>query len=283
MSATRISPGNPFDSAARDVQRAKGLSTPEERAAAAPDIDALHRDGYLILHDMLTPEETAAIRGELERLHQSTPLGRTDFEGFHSKRVYNLIAKTRLVDALCTHPRVIAIAEGYLADQIQITAASALTILPEETEQGLHRDDNPYPLPRPRPPLILGTLWAIDPFTRENGATLLVPGSHKALGDDIPEEEPIQAEMPAGSVLLYDGGIWHGGGANRSDSQRAAINLSYNCAWLRQQENQFLAVPRDTVRLLSRPLQRLLGYTTASIMLGYVDGRSPMHQFDEPG
>jgi ectoine hydroxylase-related dioxygenase (phytanoyl-CoA dioxygenase family) len=273
--------GNPFEVQVRDTQRLKGLSSLEEQAAVSADIAALGRDGYLILEGLLSPDKVAEVGTDMDRLHQATPLGITDFEGFHTKRIYNLMAKARSVDALCSHPRILAIIEGYLQNQIQLSSATGITLLPDETSQGLHRDDSVYPLPRPQPPLMVGTLWAIDAYTTANGGTELIPGSHSTSEEHVPDERPMNIVMPAGSVLLLDGGLWHGDGANTTDQQRRAISLSYCCAWLRQQENAYLSIPLETVRSLSRPMQCLLGYTTASIMLGQVERRNPIHWFDE--
>ena len=272
--------GNPFDADVRDTQRLKGLSSPEEREAVAADIHALRRDGYRILEGLLNADKVTEIGAEMDTIHAATPLGITDFEGFCTKRIYNFMEKTRTADEPCTHPRVIAIIEGYLQSQIQLSSATGITLLPGETSQGLHRDDSVYPLPRPRPPLMVGTLWAIDAYTSANGGTELLPGSHISTEEEVPAKPPINIVMPAGSVLLFDGGIWHGGGANTSDRQRRALSLSYCCAWLRQQENAYLSISLETVRALSRPLQCLLGYTTASIMLGQVERRNPIHWFD---
>ena len=273
--------GNPFDTQVRDAQRRKGLSSPEERRAVAADVETLRRDGYLILEGLLDADKLAEVGAEMDRIHHTTPLGITDFEGFHTKRIYNVMAKTRSVDALCSHARILAIVEAYLENQIQLSSATGITLLPGETSQDLHRDDSLYPLPRPRPPLVVGALWAIDAYTALNGGTALIPGSHTAVEEHVPEERPIGIVMPAGSVLLFDGGMWHGGGTNTTDRQRRALSLSYCCAWLRQQENAYLSVPLETVRSLSRPMQCLLGYTTASIMLGQVERRNPIHWFDE--
>ena len=273
--------GNPFDIQVRDAQRRKGLSSPDERQAVAADVAALGRDGYVVLEGLLDADTLAAVGAEMDRIHRSTPLGVTDFEGFQTKRIYNLMAKTRAADALCSQARIVAIAEAYLDGQIQLSSATGITLLAGESAQNLHRDDSLYPLPRPRPPLVVGALWAIDAYTAQNGGTVLIPGSHTAPEDHVPDGPPISIVMPAGSVLLFDGGMWHGGGANATDRERRAISLSYCCAWLRQQENAYLSIPLETVRSLSRPMQCLLGYTTASIMLGQVERRNPIHWFDE--
>lgn len=272
--------GNPFDERVRDVHRHKGLSSLTEREAVSAHIAALRQDGYLILNGLLSADKLTEVGAEMDGIHRTTPLGSTDFEGFHTKRIYNLMAKARSAHSLCIHPQILAIIEGYLQSQIQLSSGTGITLLADETSQGLHRDDGVYPLPRPRPPLMVGTLWAIDAYTVANGCTQLIPRSHTATAEQVPAEPPINVVMPAGSVLLFDGGLWHGGGANTTDQQRRALSLSYCCAWLRQQENAYLSIPLETVRSLSRPLQCLLGYTTASIMLGQVERRNPIHWFD---
>ena len=118
--------GNPFDADVRDTQRLKGLSSPEERAAVAADIHALRRDGYLILEGLLSANKVAEIGAAMDTIHATTPLGITDFEGFRTKRIYNFMKKTRTADELCTHPRVVAIIEGYLQSQIQLSSATGI-------------------------------------------------------------------------------------------------------------------------------------------------------------
>ncbi len=113
--------GNPFDAGVRDTQRLKGLSSPEEREAVSADIHTLGRDGYLILEGLLSADTVAEIGVEMDTIHATTPLGITDFEGFRTKRIYNVMKKMRSADALCTHPRILAIIEGYLHSQIQLS------------------------------------------------------------------------------------------------------------------------------------------------------------------
>jgi ectoine hydroxylase-related dioxygenase (phytanoyl-CoA dioxygenase family) len=124
----------------------------------------------------------------------------------------------------------------------------------------------------------VSTMWAMTDFTEENGATRVVPGSHRA--DDklrFAADDTVGAEMRKGSVLLYLGSTYHGGGANRSDAVRVGMNVDYNLGWLRQEENQYLAVPLDVARTLPEPLQRLIGYQRGAYALGYVgDMRDPI-------
>jgi ectoine hydroxylase-related dioxygenase (phytanoyl-CoA dioxygenase family) len=122
------------------------------------------------------------------------------------------------------------------------------------------------------------TIWAGTDFTEENGATRVIPGSHLAedkLRFEVADTEP--AEMRRGSVLLYVGSLYHGGGENRSDADRVGINITYSAGWVRQEENQYLTVPPDVVRTLPERLQKLLGYQRGAYALGYVDDlRDPL-------
>ena len=120
-------------------------------------------------------------------------------------------------------------------------------------------------------------MWALDDFTAQNGGTLVIPGSHNPPTETQPDRAPINIEMRAGSVLLWTGGTWHGGGANAtSDEIRRGIIILYCRAWLRQQENQYLAVPKDVVRTMPRIIQRLAGWWVVGASMGFVDGRSPL-------
>jgi len=125
--------------------------------------------------------------------------------------------------------------------------------------------------------VVVNTMWALDDFTPTNGATRLVPGSHRWEVGRRPDAdaEMTVAEMPAGSTMFYVGNLWHGGGANQTERPRLGVILEYVVGWLRPQENHCLAVPRAVVRELPERLQELLGYNIYPPFLGYVDGRHP--------
>lgn len=233
----------------------------------------LEADGYVVVEGMLSPEEVAATRADLRSVLDGTPTGRNDFEGFATKRVYALFAKTRAFDGPATDPLLLGVLDRVLGPS-QLSAPVGIQIGPGEKAQVLHRDDSIYPLPRPHPEVVLNTMWPFDDFTAENGATRLVPGSHRS--DDPPGEAgAIVAEMPAGSAMFYLGSLWHGGGANRTDRPRLGVILEYAAAWLRPQENHVLAVPREVVATLPKQLQELLGYNIYPPFVGYVDGHHP--------
>ncbi|HEY8042053.1 MAG TPA: phytanoyl-CoA dioxygenase family protein [Polyangiaceae bacterium] len=245
---------------------------------ATPDsvTDGLRRDGYAIVEGVLAPDELARAREDLARVLATTPTGRNNFEGFSTRRVYALFRKTRAFDAAAVHPLALGVLDRVLG-QYQFSAPVGIQIGPGEAAQVLHRDEAVYPLPRPHPPVVINTMWPLDDFTADNGATRLVAGSHTWDAGRSPDasSEMIVAEMPAGSVMFYLGNLWHGGGANRTERPRLGVILEYVVSWLRPQENHCLAVPRRIARELPVRLQELLGYNIFPPFVGYVDGTHP--------
>ena len=161
-------------------------------------------------------------------------------------------------------------------EHYQLSAATGIQIGPGERAQVLHLDQSVYPLPADFPPVVVNTMWALDDFTEANGATRLVPGSHRWIDRvPTPDDEAVSATMPAGSVNFYLGRLWHGGGANDTARPRLGVILEYVASGLRPQENHILAVPPDVVATLPERLQELLGYNIYPPFLGYVDGRHP--------
>lgn len=239
-------------------------------------VETLERDGYAIVEGLLSPAEAQAKREDLQRILKTTLTGRNDFEGFQTQRIYALYAKTRAFDEPAIHPLVLGTLDRVL-HSYQLSAPQGIQIGPGETAQNLHRDDGVYPIARPHQELVVNTMWALDDFTEANGATHVVPGSHKWV-DRTPEPgmATTRAVMPAGSVMFFVGSVFHGGGANTTDRPRLGVILEYTAGWLRQQENQYLAVPKDTARTLPQRLQELLGYNVHGNLIGNVDGRHPL-------
>ena len=246
------------------------------RGASVDDIvGALDAEGCAVVEQFLDDTEVADLNAELQPVRDATPLGRNDFEGFDTRRIYALFAKVRGFDRLATHPQLLGVLDRVLGDY-QLSGPVGIDIGPGESAQGLHRDDVVYPLAWPHQQVVLNTMWAFDDFTEDNGATVIVPGSHRTSPLDKPDDaDAVAATMPAGSVMFYVGTVWHGGGANRTDRRRLGVILEYVASWLRAQENHVAAVPVEVMRTLPPRLQELLGYNIFPPFLGYVDGRHP--------
>lgn len=251
------------------------------RAEASVDtvVELLDRDGVAIVEGFLSERQLDVKRADLERVLGEVPGGRNDFEGFDTRRIYALFAKTRVFDDEAIDPLLLGVLERVLGSA-QLSAPVGISIGPGESAQPLHRDDGIYPLSEAGPELVLNTMWALDDFTEANGATRIVPGSHRWTAPPRQEPETIAAVMPAGSVMFFRGSLLHGGGANTTDRFRLGVILHYCAAWLRPQENHVLGVPPEIVRELPRRLQELLGYGVYGPFVGNVDGRHPRKYLD---
>ncbi|MCU1456894.1 MAG: hypothetical protein JWL73_986 [Actinomycetia bacterium] len=239
-------------------------------------LESVDRDGYVVVEDLLSPGQVAAIHAALDAILADVPDGRNFFEGFHTKRIYALFAKTRLIDDLAVHPLVLGVLDRVLGEHYLLGGPTGIRIDPGEVAQMLHRDEDQYPIPHPPRDLGFNVLWALDDFTEANGATRMVPGSQRgALAHADADTPTIPVEMRAGSAAFYLGSVWHGGGANTTDRPRLGLAMLYVAGWLRTQENHSLAVPPEIVRGLPERLQELLGYDVHFPFLGYVDGRHP--------
>ncbi|MBJ9955129.1 MULTISPECIES: phytanoyl-CoA dioxygenase family protein [unclassified Acinetobacter] len=244
------------------------------------DFETLMRDGYVIINHLIPKEICSKIKQEgLALLNQT---GRNSFEGHQTQRVYNVLSKTRMTDQLAVHPRILGLMDRLFEPGFLLSQSQMINILPEEVAQHLHYDDAFYRLPRPRQPLGAASIWAIDDFTEDNGATVIIPESHLWGSDRIAQStEAIPAIMPAGSVVFFLGTTWHGGGENHSKASRFAVTHQYCEAYVRQQENYLLELSKETVKLLSPELQALVGYSIYPPFMGMVNGMHPLRTLEQ--
>ena len=252
-------------------------------SAAAHEIAAiLARDGCAVVDRVASPEAIAKFQAEIAPYESANAVGGDDFAGRRTRRTGALIARSQVARDFVTHPTVLGTVAKVLAHAtgFQLHLTQLISIGGGEPMQQIHRDQwafDFFPFPNGFE-VQCNTIWAITDFTAENGATRVIPGSH-LFADKLKfsEEQTEPAEMAAGSVLFYTGAIYHGGGANRSQQVRSGLNLTYNLAWLRQEENQYLACPPEIARTLPEPLLRLMGYARGAYALGYVgDLRDPI-------
>ena len=240
------------------------------------DVAQLERDGYVVIEGLLSPQQCQDIAAAADPLLGS--VGRNAFEGLHTQRAYSLLTKTRACDGIVEHPRVLALLDRLLMPNYLLSQLQAIRIGPGESPQFLHFDDGMYPVPRPRPALSAATIWAITDFTADNGATVVIPGSHRWADNRKPtdDDEHVSVVMPAGSVVFFVGTLWHGGGANHTaDQSRLAVTAQYCEPWLRPQEAFTLSTPPETVRTVSENIRRMLGYSIHPPFMGMVDGMHP--------
>jgi len=250
------------------------VSADETRAHVA----RIKQQGYTIMTDVLSADEADALVADLERLERELAVkpARNPFEGQNTVRIYNLLVHGERYQNIATHPRILPIVEGVLDPGCLVSSLSSIAIMPGEVPQSIHADDMLIPIAKPHVPLVCNSMWALTDFTDANGATRIVPGSHTR---DNPsygktyDTEP--AEMTRGSVMVYDGAMWHGGGANTTDARRVGIAMNYCAGFIRQQENQQLGIPRDIARTFSPRLRELVGYGVYNRVIGHINRKNP--------
>ena len=261
------------------------LSVPRLDAGAGVDEaeSALREHGCVVIERLAPVALMDSIESELVPFLDATPPGSDEFTGVRTRRTGALLARSAGFRELAAHPLVLGALDRVLGDHAtsyQLHLTQVIEIGPGEPAQLVHRDQwafDFFPFPEGFE-VECHTMWAMNDFTEENGATRVVPGSHKwADRLRLSEDDTIPAEMPKGSVLLYLGSLYHGGGANRSDKARRGINVGYTLSWLRQEENQYLACPPEVARELPEALAQLAGYRRGAYALGYYgDLRDPI-------
>lgn len=248
---------------------------PEPVAFADPAWTDLHRDGYVILRGVIEPSIVEALAMDLSERFERTPFCEGLFYGGRTKRFGAVLKRSPLAEALVRHPRILALAEAVLGsacDRIQLNLTQALQIFPGQSAQPPHRDEDMWPGPKGAMEYLLNVMWPFGPYTAENGATLVYPGSHHG---GAGSRAPIAAEMDVGDVLLFLGSTLHGGGANVSAAPRSGMIVSYCLGWLKPYENQWLVYPPQVARSFSAELAALVGYQQHRPNLGNYEGRCP--------
>jgi ectoine hydroxylase-related dioxygenase (phytanoyl-CoA dioxygenase family) len=274
---------------AAELRRIQHSASPEQICGILED------DGAVIVEDILDPDLLARLNADLDRhvavvvpgLRNPTMQEMIEFYGESTIRIDGLPAKSDSFIDIMLLPQLCAAADHFLLPNCKdylLNTGQLIQIGPGETEQEMHTDESAWKeVPTPRPPLQVEAMFALSDFTAANGATRVVPGSHrweterKARADEV-----TQAEMKAGSALFYLGSAIHGGGANTTPGQfRRGMFLGYVVGWLRTEENTFLTVPLEKVRSMPVRVQELLGYK-AHGAIGVVDVGSPMALLGKP-
>jgi ectoine hydroxylase-related dioxygenase (phytanoyl-CoA dioxygenase family) len=252
------------------------------------DVDAhaarIAEHGFTIVEDAIEPDLVDALHDDLLRLERELGIvaASNDFEGTKTVRIYNLLVHGELYERIPVHPNVLPVVERVLDPGCLVSSLSSISIGPDESPQPIHADDQLIPIAKPHVATVCNSMWALTDFTEENGATRIIPGTH--LADSSPNYgqhyDSIPAEMPKGSVLIWHGSLWHGGGANRTTERRVGIAMNYCAGWIRQQENQQLGIPREIARRFSPRLRELAGYSVYNGLIGHIDKHSPVELLD---
>lgn len=254
-----------------------------EPTAPLEDIAAaLRADGAVVIDHLVSPELIDQAMDELGPFIEATPYSGDDFGGRKTKRTGSLVARSATARDFVMNPTIRSLVGDILSHSTnhQLHLTQVISIEPGQPAQPVHRDQwafDFFPFPGDYE-VQCNTIWAGTDFTEANGATRVVPGSNHA--EDrlkYKHSDTIPAEMSKGSVLVYLGSVYHGGGANNADATRTGINITYNVGWLRQEENQYLSVPRDVAATLDDELLKLMGYSMGAYALGYVgDVQNPL-------
>ena len=258
-------------------------------------VEQFDTEGFCVIPELLDPAQLQRQREALAPWVDAGPMGRNVFEGTRTHRIYAMLAKDPAFADLVAHPVSLAWAEHYLGQSCLLSACLAIHLQPGESAQPWHTDDGHTSLTPPHDLLGVSTFWALDDTTLENGATEVLPGSHRwsetefpgvlrdqdfATGEDVagdPGSHPdaVKVTMPAGSLMIARGDLWHRGGANRSDTARCLITPQYCAGWLRPLESMLLSVPPERAAALPERVQELLGYSIHPPFMGYSDGMHP--------
>ena len=237
-------------------------------------VERIRTEGFAVIENLVDEDRLARLSDDSDALLHPTPnqpgLNGTRATGRMFK---GLFRSCRAFDDIIVHPTILGVVRGVLVGSkqtkpgfygggfrgIQLSTAMIKDVQPGEDIRAMHQDDGFYPIPRPRQPLTVNTLLAIDPFAVENGASRLVPRSHHWSKRIEPDHDFVTVEMDAGSILMFDGAVWHGRGPNTTAGQcRRALNLYYSCSWLRQLDGHYCGLPEVDVHRLPTTLQALL-------------------------
>ena len=249
-------------------------------------IEIIEEDGCIVIDNVLSKEEILQLQHDLNQHFDLIQDCQGDFYGYATKRLGTLFTKSKVFHKMAIMPSLLNVMDAFLLEscsQYQINLTQAISIGPNEDKQIMHQDDPMFPFLHPGHEVMINCMWAVDDFTEANGATVLVPGSHKwprtqALNldyENLPPNMVTQGVMEKGSVLIYLGSLYHCGGANKTQSRRCGAVISYNLGWLRQAENSYLGYSFEELKKMPEKLQRLLGYFVHEPNLGSINGIDP--------
>ena len=253
---------------------------------AGAALTQLQSDGYCIIDDAVRADQVAALAGDLNDDFARTPCATGPFYGSWTKRFHGLLRRSGQMDAFVRHPRVLELVEhilGPACDSIQLNLTQAIEILPGGLVQPPHRDQDMWPVRAPGVEYLVNVMWPFTPYTAENGATLLWPGSNRCQEQLLLDPaDAVAAVMAPGSCLMFLGSTLHAGGANTTVLPRRGMIVSYSLGWLKPYELPWLAYPPEVARSFPPELAALAGYRAHRPNLGTFEGQCPSSMLDRP-
>jgi ectoine hydroxylase-related dioxygenase (phytanoyl-CoA dioxygenase family) len=255
-----------------------------DKRASVADVKAyIDEWGFAVVTGVGDDETMDGIAKDMNRYSKGMRPLEMEFFGGALIKVEGFVAKSSGMVELLNNPFLTDLSEKYLGADLLLNASGGFILTPGKRAQPLHHDDVLYApfLPRGGPESMVNFMYAVTDFTAENGATRMVPGSHKWPGDRLPtaEDEVVDVVMPKGSVAIWLGSTWHGAGQNTTDTRRLGAEIAFNCGWLRPHEAYHLLVPPALARDMPPLVQEVLGYKAHRGMLGCIEQRSPMELF----
>jgi ectoine hydroxylase-related dioxygenase (phytanoyl-CoA dioxygenase family) len=267
-------------------------------SASVEDVCAgLDETGVVVIEDYASPETLKKLHEDLDEQLEATPFGEEGFSGSHTKRLSSLFARSMGCADLILESHMTGAARHFLqrpktvfygepitvTPTVQVGFAQLIQIWPGQERQGLHRDDSVHLRPHPGPQTRMQFMLAMDDFTAEKGATLVVPGSHAWDDERQPSlDQAVPAVMPTGAAAIFLGSTYHAGGTNRASEPRTGLSMAIDVGNVRQEENQYLAIPREIVKLYPPEVRELLGWKVCPPFLGWYEMNDPSILLEDP-
>lgn len=238
--------------------------------------------GLALLDPQLAPEDlqqarqaTYAGAEEDRRLGREADAFGLDY-GKGNTRVWNILNRDPVFAQLVQHPAVLRVLSELIGWPALLGNISANIAEPGNDGGAWHADQLFVPKPWPPNPQGMNAAWLLDDFTKDNGATEVIPKSHLWKDEADPrtlDSQAVPIVAPAGTLLLLDSRVVHRTGQNQSTRPRAGLFGWYTTPIYRTQENWFLSLDNAVTDDASDELLTLLGYKSRG--LGLVYGRSP--------
>jgi ectoine hydroxylase-related dioxygenase (phytanoyl-CoA dioxygenase family) len=242
-------------------------------------VEALHQDGYCVLRRLMPHDSINQMNRDLDRTFQNTPCSEGLFYGNWTRRFGGLLKRSDVAKTLAMHPIILSLVESILnphCESIQLSLMQAIEVSPDAPAQVPHRDQDSWGGEKGKMEYMVSVMWPLTPFRRQNGATVVWPGSNH-INPSIEEmlTGGIPAEMDPGDALIFLGSTMHAQGANRTSLARRGLVISYCLGWLKPHENQWLVYPPEIARTFSPELAALVGYRRHKPNLNNYEGQCP--------